>query len=71
MDFVNSFNFLLLCLIVLAAINVVSGYRKGMVKAIVSLVSLVIMCVVVIPRRQPSPRPNWQARPQKSHLRNW
>ena len=48
MDFVNSFNYLLLCLIILAVINVVSGYRKGMVKAIVSLVSLVIMCVVVL-----------------------
>lgn len=43
----NTFNFLLLGLIVLAVINVVRGYKKGMVKAIISLVSLVILCVVV------------------------
>lgn len=39
-------NLLLICVIILAIINVVSGYKKGMVKAIISLVSLVILCVV-------------------------
>lgn len=44
----NSFNFLLLGLIVLAVINIVRGYKKGMVKAIISLVSLVVLCVVAV-----------------------
>lgn len=42
-----SLNFLLIGLIVLAVINIVRGYKKGMVKAIISLVSLVILCVIV------------------------
>lgn len=39
-------NILLVAVIILAIINVVRGYKKGMVKAIISLVSLVILCVV-------------------------
>lgn len=41
------FNFLLVCVAVLAIINIVLGYKKGMVKAVISLISLVILCVVV------------------------
>ncbi len=37
-----------LALIILAVINVAGGYRKGIVKSVVSLVSLVILCVMVI-----------------------
>ena len=49
MDFdVNSINFLLLGLIVLAVINIVRGYMKGLVKAVISLVSLVVLCVVIL-----------------------
>lgn len=44
----NSINLLLIGLIVLAVITVRNGYKKGMVKAIVSLVSMVVMSVVVI-----------------------
>lgn len=43
----SSFNYLLICLAVLAIINIMAGYKRGMVKAIISLVSLVILCVVV------------------------
>ena len=43
----SSFNYLLICFAVLAVINIISGYKRGMVKAIISLVSLVILCVVV------------------------
>ena len=41
-------NILLICVIALAIINVVIGYRKGMVKAIISLLSLLILSVVVL-----------------------
>ena len=44
---VSSFNYLLICFAVLAIINIVAGYKRGMVKAIISLVSLVILCVVI------------------------
>lgn len=43
----SSFNYLLICLAVLAIINIINGYKRGMVKAIISLVSLVILCVVI------------------------
>lgn len=39
-------NLLLLVLLVLLICNVVGGYQKGMVKSIISLVSLVALCVV-------------------------
>ncbi|MCH5339078.1 MAG: hypothetical protein J1E03_09875, partial [Acetatifactor sp.] len=39
-------NIILMAVIILGIINVVRGYKKGMVKAIISLVSLVILCVV-------------------------
>ncbi len=39
-------NILLLGAALLALVNVVSGYKKGMVKAVISLVSLVILCIV-------------------------
>lgn len=41
-------NILLIAVIILAIINVVRGYKKGMVKAIISLVSLMFLCVVAI-----------------------
>lgn len=40
-------NLLLIGVLVLAVINMILGYRKGMVKAVVSLVSLLILSVVV------------------------
>lgn len=43
----SSFNYLLICLAVLAIINIINGHKRGMVKAIVSLVSLVLLCVVI------------------------
>lgn len=43
----SSFNYLLICLGVLAIINIINGFKRGMVKAIISLVSLVILCVVI------------------------
>ena len=39
-------NILLLCVAGFAIINMIRGYKKGMVKAIISLVSLIILCVV-------------------------
>lgn len=44
----NSINLLLIGVVILAIINVVTGYRKGMVKAIISFVSTVILCVVAV-----------------------
>lgn len=41
-------NILLLILIAFTIIKVVDGYNKGMVKEIISFVTLVIMCVVVL-----------------------
>lgn len=43
----SSINYLLICFAVLAIINIINGYKRGMVKAIISLVSLVILCVVI------------------------
>lgn len=42
----DNVNLLLAAVLILAVINVVTGYKKGMVKAIISLVSLVVLCVV-------------------------
>lgn len=41
-------NFLLIGVLVLAVISMLLGYRKGMVKAVVSLVSLLILSVVAL-----------------------
>ena len=41
-------NFLLIGVLVLAVINMILGYHKGMVKAVVSLVSLLILSIVVL-----------------------
>lgn len=41
-------NLLLIGVLVLAVINMILGYRKGMVKAVVSLVSLLILSVVAL-----------------------
>lgn len=41
-------NILLLVVLVLAVIKLVDGYKKGMVKEIISFVTLVVMCVVVL-----------------------
>lgn len=40
-------NLLLIIVLVLLVIKLADGYRKGMVKEIISLLSLLIMCVVV------------------------
>ncbi|MBR6666698.1 MAG: CvpA family protein [Lachnospiraceae bacterium] len=40
-------NLLLIIVLVLLLIKMADGYRKGMVKEIISLISLLIMCVVV------------------------
>lgn len=40
-------NVLLIGVLILAVVNVVVGYRRGMVKAAISLISLVILCVVI------------------------
>ena len=41
-------NILLIGVLILAVINIIFGYRKGLVKAVVSLVSLLILSVVVL-----------------------
>lgn len=40
-------NILLIIAAVLLLFNVVDGYKKGMVKSIISFVSLIILCIVV------------------------
>ncbi|MCM1561233.1 MAG: CvpA family protein [Butyrivibrio sp.] len=39
-------NFLLICVIILAVCKAVDGYKKGMVKEIISLVSMAVLCAV-------------------------
>lgn len=39
-------NLMLIALIILLICNIVSGYKKGMVKSIISFVSLVVLCIV-------------------------
>ena len=41
-------NILLLIILLIAVVKIADGYKKGMVKEIISFVSLVIMCVVVL-----------------------
>lgn len=41
-------NILLLIVALFCLIKVIDGYKKGMVKEIVSLVSLIVMCVVIL-----------------------
>ncbi len=41
-------NLLLICVILLLIFNVVNGYKIGMVRQIISLVSLVILCTVAV-----------------------
>ena len=40
-------NILLVIVIIAALVKVLDGYKKGMVKEIISLVSLTILCAVV------------------------
>ena len=42
----NGINLLLAALIILAVVTVTLGYKRGMVKAMISLISLVVLCVV-------------------------
>ena len=42
----DNVNLLLAAVLILTVINVVMGYKKGMVKSIISLVSLIVLCVV-------------------------
>ena len=41
-------NILLLAVIIFAALKIADGYKRGMVKEIISFISLVLMCVVVL-----------------------
>ena len=41
-------NILLLAVIVVTILKIMDGYKRGMVKEIISFVSLVVMCVVVL-----------------------
>lgn len=41
-------NILLLAVIVVTILKIMDGYKKGMVKEIISFVSLVVMCVVIL-----------------------
>ena len=42
----DNVNLLLIAVLILAVVNVLIGYKKGMVKSIISLVSLIVLCVV-------------------------
>lgn len=41
-------NILLLIVLIVLICNVVEGYKKGMVKSVISFVSLIIVCIVAI-----------------------
>lgn len=41
-------NLLLIILLILLICNVVEGYKKGMVRSIISLVSLIALCIVAV-----------------------
>lgn len=41
-------NILLLAIVIFTILKIIDGYKKGMVKEIISFVSLVIMCIVVL-----------------------
>lgn len=41
-------NIMLLIVLVLLVFKIADGYKKGMVKEIISLISLLVMCVVVV-----------------------
>lgn len=41
-------NILLLVILLFAVVKIADGYKKGMVKEIISFVSLVIMCIVIL-----------------------
>lgn len=41
-------NILLLVILAFVIVKVIDGYKKGMVKEIISFVSLIIMCIVVV-----------------------
>lgn len=47
MDFLVNLNLLVLILIIVTAFKMADGYKKGMVKEIISFVSFVIACIVV------------------------
>ena len=40
-------NLLFVIVLIIMFFNIVSGYKKGMVREIISLISLIVMCVVV------------------------
>ena len=40
-------NLLFVIVLIVMFFNIVSGYKKGMVREIISLISLIVMCVVV------------------------
>ena len=44
----NGINLLLIAVLILTVINVWSGYRKGMIRAVISLISLIVLCVVAV-----------------------
>lgn len=40
-------NLLLIIMVILLVCNIIQGYKKGMVKSIISLVSLIVLCIMV------------------------
>lgn len=43
-----SINLLLICVIIVAVVTVLRGYKRGMIKSIISLVSLLVLCVMAV-----------------------
>ena len=41
-------NLLLICVIILLVFNIVSGYKRGMVRQVISLISLIVLCTVAV-----------------------
>ena len=41
-------NLLLICVLIVMVFKIVQGYKRGMVKEIISFISLIVLCIVVV-----------------------
>lgn len=48
MDILKSFNWALLCIAIMAFVNMINGYKKGIVKEVINCVSLIVMSGITV-----------------------
>ena len=48
MEFLNSLNWAVVCVAIMAIINMIGGFKKGLVKAIIDCVSLIVMSGITV-----------------------